>query len=150
MKYKYTVYEKRCPYCGYTIDEDWHEAFLPYIGLLAFPALIAFLLIYRFGLGDPVIPKVGDKIITCPSCSLPIRTDKVTIEDLNAQELLTYRFRVWFYVSGVLGGVFIVSTLCLLLASLPIVSWCGLISLLSLLGVAAIIITYRVKLAKTS
>ena len=151
MKYKYMVYEKKCPYCGHTLDEDWHEALSPFLGifmLILFPVFISCWLIWRFGFGDPTIPKVGDKVISCPNCSLPIRTDKVSFVDLTGEEFLAYRFRVWFIVSCVIGGVFTISALYLLVAGLPIVSWCGLISLLSLLCVAAIIATYRMKLAR--
>lgn len=144
MKIKYTVYEKQCPHCHHTLEEDWREAFSALSGciwFIAFPVLISNWLIRRFGFGDPDIPKVGDKVITCPNCSLPIRTDKVAIEELNAQELLIYSFRAWFIVGYVLGGICILSAL--LAIGLP---WCSLIAILSLLGVVAIITTYRIKL----
>ena len=156
MRIKYTVHTKQCPYCGYTLDENWYEALAPYLGIfmiVLFPAVIAFQLIWRFGFGEPNIPKVGDKVIACPNCSLPIRTDKVAIEDLTAKELLIYRFRVWFIVSYVLGGVFAISTsiliaiaLSLLETEIPNIPWYSLTSLISLACVAATIATYRVKL----
>lgn len=151
MRIKYTVYTKKCPYCNYTLDEDYRELLYIFLGLflfMLFPVFISYELIKGFGFGDPDIPKLGKKVIVCPNCSFPIRTDNVSFGDLTAEEFLIYRFRIWFIVSYIIGGVFTVSTLLLIFAVFPIVSWCGLISLLSLLCVAAIITTYRVKLAR--
>ena len=149
MRIKYTVYTKHCPYCNYTLEEDWHEALSPFYGicmLVLFPVFISYWLIRRFGFGDPDIPKIGDEVISCPNCSLPIRTDKVALIDLTDKEFLIYRFRAWFIVSYVIGGVFTISTLNMIVTGIPVASWWGLTSLLSLLGVGAIIATYRVKL----
>lgn len=148
---KITIYAKKCPHCHYTLEEDWSGVIYSIFGifmLLLLPALISYWLIKALGFGDPDIPKIGDKVIRCPSCSLPIRTNMVAIGDLNAKQLLTYRFRAWFIVAYVIGGIFAFSALYMVAECLPIISWWGLTLLLSFLGVMAIIITYRIKLAR--
>ena len=42
------------------------------------------------------MPSVGPTVINCPRCSLPIKTDKLAVMDLDPLELLTYRFKKWF------------------------------------------------------
>ena len=150
IRYTVTTLTTRCPHCGYTLDEETHGALTPLISCLwfiTFPILIPYAIIKYLGLGDPDIPKIGPKMITCPHCSLPVRTNNLAVEDLTAEDLITYHFRIWFYVSYVLGAILSFTLLYLLIDSVPIASGGGLIALFSLLGVIAIVITYRVKLA---
>ena len=150
IRYTVTTLTTRCPHCGYTLDEETHGALTPIISCLwfiTFPILIPYAIIKYLGLGDPDIPKIGPKMITCPHCSLPVRTNNLAVEDLNPEALVTYRFRIWFYVSYLLGAILSFTLLYLLIDGLPIVSGGGLIALLALIGVISIIITYRVKLA---
>ena len=151
ISYTVTTRTNSCPHCGHVISKKTEGALTPVFSLLwifFIPALIPYLIIRAWALKRPNIPKVGPKTITCPRCSMPVKTDKLALEDLNAKELLAYRFRIWFYVSYILGGVFGYSLLWFLLDGLQIVSSIGLTVLLSFLGIVAIVVTYRVKLAK--
>ena len=150
IRYTLTTTTTCCPHCGYTFKKRTRGAFAPVIYCMWFitlPVIIPYFLIRFLGLGDPSIPKIGQKIIMCPECSLPVRTDKFAIEDLDPDALITYRFRIWFYISYFLGAIFSFSLLYLIIDGLPIVSNCGLIALISLIGVLTIIIVYRIKLA---
>ena len=150
FKYTVTTLTNSCPHCGYILEEETHGALTPIIACLwfvTFPVLIPYAIIKFWGLGCPYVPKIGPKMITCPNCSKPVKTNNLAVEDLDLEELVTYRFRIWFYVSYVLGAILSFTLLYLLIDGLPIVSVGGLIALLAFLGVVAIIITYRVKLA---
>ena len=151
FRYTVTTLTTRCPHCGYTLDEETHGALTPIISCLwfiTFPILIPYAIIKYWGLGDPDMPKIGPKTITCPHCSLPVKTNNLEVEDLEPEALVTYRFRIWFYVSYVLGAILSFTLLYLLIDGLPIVSGGGLIALLAFLSIITIVITYRVKLAK--
>ena len=147
MRIHYTIYKKHCPYCNYTLDEDndLARSLISCLWMIALPALIPYWIIKYLGFGNPNIPKIGPKTITCPHCSLPVRTDNSAIEDLNAKDLLTYNFKEWFTISYTLGAAFGFSIL-YHLTGLQFATQCGFLSLFSLLGVVAIITAYRVKL----
>ena len=149
IRYTITTSTTSCPHCGYVLKKKTRGALTPIISCLWFitlPILIPYAIIKFVGLGAPDIPKIGPKMITCPNCSLPIRTDNLAIEDLKPEESVTFHFRIWFYVSYVLGTILSFTLLYLLIDGLPIVSIGGLIALLSLLGVLTIILTYRLQL----
>ena len=147
MKIRYTVYKKHCPHCNHTLYkyDDSAKSLISCLWILALPALIPYWIIKYLGFGNPSIPKIGPKTITCPCCSLPVRTDNSAIEDLSAKGLLIYRFKERFTISYVLGAVFGFSVL-FHLADSKFATECGFISLLSILGAVVIIIVYRVKL----
>ena len=93
IRYTVTTLTTRCPHCGYTLDEETHGALTPIISCLwfiTFPILIPYAIIKYLGLGDPDMPKIGQKMITCPHCSLPVRTNNLAIEDLSQKELVTH------------------------------------------------------------
>ena len=148
MKIRYTTKTLHCPHCRHTLykDDDFSYSMIQLLWIVALPALIPYWLIKYLGLGNPDIPKIGPKLITCPNCSLPVRTNNFAVEDLKANALLTYRFKEWFTVSYILGGIFGYGIF-FLFAGLSY-AVCGLIALLSFLGIMAIIITYRIKLAR--
>ena len=149
IRYTVTTLTTRCPHCGHTLDEETHGEFTPILSCLWFitlPILIPHLIIKFWGLGDPDMPKIGPKVITCPQCSLPVRTNNSAIEDLSPEDLLTYKFKLWFYVSYGLGAILSFALLSLLMDGLPIVSGGGLIALFSLVGIISIVLTYRIKL----
>lgn len=150
IRYTVTTRTTSCPHCGYTLNEETHGVLTPVISCLwmfTFPVLIPYAIIKYLGFGNPDMPKIGPKLITCPHCSLPIRTKNLAVEDLKPDELVTYRFRILFYVSYVLGAILSFTLLYLLIDKLPIVSIGGLIALFSLLGVISIIVAYRINLA---
>ena len=150
IRYTVTTRTTSCPHCGHVLDEETHGELTPiisYLWFITFPILIPYLIIKYLGLGDPWLPKIGPKVITCPNCSLSVRTNNTAVEDLTPADLVTYRFRIWFYVSYVLGAILSFTLLYLLLDDEPIVSAGGLIALLALLGILTIIIAYRVKYA---
>ena len=149
IRYTVTTSTKRCPICGEVLEENTQGDLTPILTCLGvafcFVSIPIFLII--FALDCPSIPKLGTKVVTCPNCSLSVCTYNKTWGDLRTDEKVTYKFRIWIYVCYVLGAIFGVSTFGLL-TSAPIISWWGLTSLLSLAGVLAIIITYRVAQAK--
>lgn len=150
FRYTVTTLTTRCPRCGYELDEETHGSLTPiisYLWFITFPILIPYAIIKYWGLGTPDIPKIGPKMITCPHCSLQVKTNNLEVEDLEPEALVIYHFRIWFYVSYVLGAILSFTLIYLLIDGLRIVSGGGLIALLAFLGVITIVITYRVKLA---
>ena len=148
IRYTVTTITKRCPYCGETVDTETHGADTPFLALMliiAFPIVIPYLLIKNLAFDDPIFPKIGPKSLPCPHCSLPIRTDNYAVEDLEGEKLFLHKFKKWIYISYVLGAVFGVCAFAMIVGG-PVISLFGLFALLSLIGVVAIIITYRIKL----
>ena len=147
IRYTITSTTKRCPRCGEVIEEKSSNTLIPtLLGALFFYIAIPIFIIL-FALDAPSIPKLGTNVVTCPNCFLPVCTYSKTWADLRAYERVAYRFRIWIYVCYVLGAIWGICSFGLLTGA-PIVSWWGLTWLLSLAGVLAIIITYRVAQAK--
>lgn len=149
IRYTVTTTTTRCPRCGEVLEAKTRGNFTPvltclyaiffYISIPIFIILVA--------LDAPSIPKIGIKEVVCPNCFSLVCTYRKAIGDLRADERVTYKFRIWIYVCYVLGAIWGVCSFGLL-TSAPMVSWWGLTWLLSLAGVLAIIITYRVAQAK--
>lgn len=150
MKIHYTVTTKKCPNCGTILDEESNAgaAMLSIFTIFLFPALIPYWLIKFIGFKSPIVPKIGPPIEECPSCRNPYLTEMCELEDLEGIDLLNYRFRIWFSVCYVLGAIFGFDLAFLLGGDQSIISIEGMIGLLALLGVLAIIIVYRLKLAR--
>lgn len=141
-----TTRTKRCPYCGEIIDvEETDLTFQMILWILLALVMIPYFFI-RLCLGFPIMPKVGPKFELCPSCSLPIRTANKSVDELNPEERITYRFRVWFRIGYILGGLW--SILGLVALNTSGVPWFDIMWLLSSIGIIAIIVAYHVMLAK--
>lgn len=150
IRYTVITTTKRCPHCGKIIDRKSSGNFTPLYGIIflfAFYVLIPYWIIKYLALKAPEIPVVGEKIMSCPHCSLPIKTDNLSIKELNPEALLNYNFRIWFWVCYGLGGLFGSSLFFTLISETSLISFGGLLSLLSLIGVLVIIFIYRYKLA---
>ena len=153
MKIHYTVETTtiRCPHCGKIISQETRGEFEPFFRLLTallLPILVPYWIIKYFGFLSPEKPNIGPKYITCSVCKKSIRTFNRAVEDLTGKDLLIHRFVPWFYVCYFLGIVLFISSLCLISDEYTMLSVCGLITLLSLIGVIVIIVTYRIKLSK--
>jgi hypothetical protein len=151
-KIRYTVTTKttRCPYCGRILNEDIEGQLAPLIACLWFitlPVLIPYWVIKHWGLGDPVMPKVGPKTMKCPQCFRDVRTGNLAVEDLQEEELVTYRFRTWFYVSYAFGAMLSFTLLILLLDGESLVSAGGMLALFAFLIVLVITLSYRIQIA---
>lgn len=145
VRYTVTTRTKSCPYCGTTLSvETENTLFTTLLVLFFLPVTIPFFLI-RISLGLPKMPKIGPKVDHCPQCSSPIRTNNKSWHELDYEEVLTYQFRIWFYVSYVLGAFLGGSILCFI-EGVPIISLCGLVSLISLLGIISIVVAYHIML----
>lgn len=152
MRIRYTVTTKTrtCRHCGAILEQETsgeETPFLASFGCLLFPILIPYWLIYCFGFDYPTIPKIGPPIAKCHRCFNPYFTEMCEVSALKGEARLNYRFRIWFYVCYALGTILTVDILYLLIGGQPIISIGGLIALVSLAGVIAIILTYRLKLA---
>lgn len=153
IRYTVTTITKRCPYCGKTIDEETHGQFTPLLGILlflTFPIAIPYLLIRFLLLKDPNFPPIGPKYFSCPHCALPIRTGNYAREELQGTKLFLHKFKTWIYVCYAIGAVFGISVMVLLLENMPLVSWWGLVSLISISGIIAIVFVYYTKLEDVS
>ena len=149
MKIRYTVttHTTSCPHCGYVLEQESRGHLTPILSALWFitlPIMIPYWIIKYLCLGNPIVPCVGPQTITCPNCSLPVKTNNWDISELDSEDLITYRFRAWFWVSYVLGAILSFTLIILLLNGTYIISIGGLIALISLLGIVAIVVTYRV------
>lgn len=150
IRYTVTTTTKCCPHCGEIIDQKSSGEFTPLYGIIfffTFYILIPYWIIKYLALKIPEIPAVGEKMMACPHCSLPIRTNNKSVKELNSEELLNYNFRIWFWVCYGLGGLFGCSLFFTLVSEVSLISFGGLLSLLSLLGALVIIFIYRYKLA---
>lgn len=152
MRIRYTVTTKtrRCRHCGAILEQETsgeETPFLASFGCLLFPVLIPYWLIHSFGFDYPTIPKIGPPVAKCHRCFNPYFTEMCEVSALKGEALLNYRFRIWFYVCYVLGTILTIDILYLLIGGQPILSIGGLVALISLVGVIAIILTYRLKLA---
>lgn len=153
MKIKYTVttLTSACPHCGYILNKETHGDYSPFISILAilfFPIAIPYLIIRYLGFDDPQLPTIGPETMQCPNCSLIIRTNNSSFENLSPKNKFLYRFRKWFYICYCLGGVFGFSLFFLADNGFKILSYEFLISFVLFLSVVAIIIIYRIKLQR--
>ena len=149
INYTVTTTISRCPHCGEVLEAKTSGNFTPILaclGVCLFFISIPCFIIY-LALGLPSIPKIKTKEVVCPKCYSLVCTYRKTIGDLSGEELVTYRFRAWIYICYLLGAISGISFL-FLGDGVSGVSLASLSFLCSLLGVIAIIITYRVMLAR--
>lgn len=150
IRYTITTTTIRCPYCGYILGQESEGHFAPIIACLwifALPALIPYWVIKHWAFGNPVMPEVGPKTANCPQCSQLVRTGSLSVEDLQPEEFITYHFKPWIYVSYVLGAILGFTLFPLLLDGDSIISVRGFIALIAFLGILAITLSYRNKMA---
>ena len=153
MKHKYTVTTetKYCPHCGYIFSEKTKGLFTPlypFLFLLLAPMLISYWLIRYLFLRNPKIPKVGPKTFICCNCSKKVSTGNLSIEELNAEEMTTFRFKKWIYTCYVLSIICSAALYYMAIQSLSLISIFGIIPFISFLGIVTIVVAYHISLAQ--
>ncbi len=151
FKYTITTTTERCPHCGYVFSETVKGALDPIIAgcwPITLPIRIPYWLIKYCGFGNPVVPTVGEKIVTCPKCSMPVRTTDIKIEHMNAEQILNFKFQTWFRVAYVLGAVLSFSLILSIPGAVENPTVFYVMSILSFLGIGTIIAIYRIMKAK--
>ena len=150
-KYTVTTTTVRCPHCGHILYEWSKGGCTPIIAVcwpVTLPAMLPYLAIKHWGFGNPTIPTVGEEVIPCPKCSLPVRTVDLKMEHMNPVQLLNFKFQSWFRVAYVLGALFSFSLILWVLgAASESVVFCALAAI-AFVGIGVIIATYRIMLAR--
>ena len=151
MRYTVTKTTKSCPYCRKIIEESTSGQFAPLLGvftLICFYIVIPVLLIIFLGFKSPFHRPIGEKTMKCPHCSGNIATGNVSLDELDAEELLNYKFKGWVIFACFLGAIW--GTLILFIATsvIPIMSIWSIIAVLAFAGTIALIVIYRCKLSQ--
>lgn len=150
MKITYTVTTTTlsCPYCHNIIKEKKQGEWAPVLSIFIIfllPIVILFFLIHLFAFKNPRLPKIGEKQMKCPHCALPFLTGKCAVEDLNAEELFIHKFKPWFYISYVMGGIWGVSCCFLLDNDSKLFSLCVFLAIASLIWIVITAFVYHIK-----
>lgn len=146
IRYTVTTITQSCPHCHKIIKERTFGDWTPVLSIFAIfilPVVIPAILIHLFAFQNPRLPKVGEKLISCPHCALPIRTGKRSVEELNTEELFIHNFKPWFCMSYVMGAICGISCCCLLIRNITLFPLCVFLLSVSLIWIIITAFVYR-------
>ncbi len=144
IRYTVTTITQSCPHCHKVIKRRTESDLQNYLFIFILPIVIPYILIRGFAFQNPEIPKIGKTMIQCRHCSLPVRTGKRAVEDLNTEERFIHDFKPWFYMCYVMGGIWGISCCSLPFCDKSSFAICIFLFIVSLIWIITTAIVYRV------